>query len=288
MANISNTLDDFKAHVMGTLGLGTCRVYVRALQRLIGYAGDKEAGELTLKDFAGYKMKLATARRSNSYVAGELAAFCSYLDFLKKTYGQRPVDPEDVRDLRPRVRPGEPKPLEPWQYDQVVESAETIGEKALVVLLFNTGLRISEMTSLTKDSVIEREVIQDGHAIRVRWLHVVGKGRKPRSVPLNQEAEDVLRKYMEFLDLKSPKGYSMLFPWSYTSVWRQIKRVGRRAGIEVHPHMLRHTFATELLKRGENIVTIARIMGHESLDTTRKYTKIVDAATVTAVRRLEQ
>ncbi len=72
-----------------------------------------------------------------------------------------------------------------------------------------------------------------------------------------------------------------------TSAWRQVKAIGERAGIDVHPHSFMHTFATELLKKGENIVTIARIMGHESLDTTKKYTRIVDTALVGAVRRLD-
>jgi len=288
MAKISETLEDYKANVMGSLGYGTCKIYIRAVGRLVKDTGDKEAEALTIKDFANYKMGLAKAKRSSSYIAGEIAAFCSYLEFLKKTYNIRPVHPEDLRDLRPRVRPGDPTPLEPWQYQLLIENAETIEDRTLIEMLFHTGLRIDELLSLTKDSLVERQYMHAGEgAQRVKWLKVIGKGNKERSIPLNGTAKEALDRLMLFLDMKYPKGYSRLFPKSYTTAWRQVKTIGKRAGIDVHPHSFRHTFATELLKAGENIVTIARIMGHESLDTTKKYTKIVDTALVDAVRRLE-
>ncbi len=288
MAKISETLEDYEANLMGSLGYGTCNIYLRAVKRLMKHTADKEAEDLTIKDFTGYKMELAKAKRSASYIAGEIAAFCSYLEFLKKTYHIRPVDPEDLRDLRPRVRPGDPTPLEPWQYQALLENAETIEDRTLIEMLFNTGLRIDELLSLTKDSLVERQDMQAGEgAQRVTWLKVIGKGNKERSIPLNGTAKDALERLMTFLSMKYPKGYDKMFPKSYTSAWRQVKAIGKRAGIDVHPHSFRHTFATELLKKGENIVTIARIMGHESLDTTKKYTRIVDTALVDAVRRLE-
>jgi len=288
MVSISETLDDYKANMMGSLGYATCNIYMRAVKRLLKHSGNKEAGALSIKDFANYKMGLAKAKRSSSYIAGEISAFCNYLNFLKKTYSLRPVHPEDLKDLRPRVRPGDPTPLEPWQYQSLLENAETIEDRSLIEMLYNTGLRIDELLSLTKDSLFEREDMQRGEGDkRITWLKVIGKGNKERSLPLNGRAKEVVDRLMTFLDLKHPKGYSRLFPQSYTSAWRQFKALGKKAGIDVHPHSFRHTFATELLKKGENIVTIARIMGHESLDTTKKYTKIVDTALVDAVRRLD-
>ncbi len=284
---ISETMGDFRSFILGTLGYGTCAVYQRTLRRFVKQMGDKNADDLLFRDFSQYKMTLAKNKRSSGYIAGEISALCCYLEFLRKTYGIKLLDIEDVRDLRPRVRPGDPNPLELWQYDELVENAETIEDRALMVLLFNTGLRISELISLTKDSFYEKEMVSDGETYRIKWLRVTGKGGKERSVPLNKGAEDILATYKSFLDMKYPKGYSKLFPKTYTTVWRQVKRVGRQAGIKVNPHMFRHTFATELLKRGENIVTIAKIMGHESLDTTKKYTKIVDPVMFNAVRKLE-
>jgi hypothetical protein len=104
---------------------------------------------------------------------------------------------------------------------------------------------------------------------------------------LNAEAERILERYMTFLDMKYPKGYDRLFPRkSYTSAWRQLKKISAGCGVAMNPHM-RHSCATELLKAGQNIVTIGRIMGHESFDTTKKYTKLVDASLVSALQRLD-
>jgi site-specific recombinase XerD len=285
---ISETLDEFASYVGGTLGHRTCSVYLRALKRLAGHCGDKDVEALALKDITSYKMALAKGNRSASYIAGELSAQCCYLEFVRKVYKIRSLDVADIRDLRPKVQPGEPRPLERWQYEELIEHAETLEDQALLTLLFHTGLRIGEVLSLQRESIFERDIQTDEGPKRVRWLRVIGKGRKERAVPLNAEAERILERYMTFLDMKHPKGYDRLFARkSYTSAWRQLKKISAGCGVSMNPHMLRHSFATELLKAGENIVTIGRIMGHESLDTTKKYTKLVDASLVSAVNRLD-
>lgn len=161
-----------------------------------------------------------------------------------------------------------------------------IEDRAIIVLLFNAGLRISELLGLKKEDILERELSENSESIRSVWIKVSGKGGKVRTIPLNSEAVEVLERYMRFLDIKYVKGYVKLFPYSYSNAWRKIKAVGKAAGVRVHPHMLRHSFATALLRKKENIVTIAKIMGHESLDTTKKYIKIIDTDMVDAVNKL--
>lgn len=246
--------------------------------------GDKPIVNISLKNIADYKMQLAVAKKSASFIAGELSAFCSYFEFLRKTYRIKPIDVEDIKDLRPKVRPGEPVPLDMWQYSAIMEQATTIEDITLLTLLFNTGLRISEALSLTRSNVIVKT--NDSGEDATRWLKFRGKGDKERIVPLNKEADAALTRYLAFLDANYPKGQSKLFNVSYTTAWRRIKAIGGKAGVTLYPHMFRHTFATELLKRGENIAIIGKIMGHESLDTTRKYTKLNDVAMVAAVENL--
>jgi site-specific recombinase XerD len=233
-------------------------------------------------------MSLAKQNRSASYIAGELSAQCCYFEFLRKVQKVRSLDVADLRDLRPKVRPGEPRPLEPWQYAELIEHAEKLEEQTLLTLLFHTGLRIGEVLSLQRESIFEREIQTGEGPKRVRWLRVIGKGGKERAVPLNAEAERVLDRYTAYIDMKYPKGCDRLFPRkSYTTAWRQLKKISVSCSVPMNPHQLRHSFATELLKAGENIVTIGQIMGHESLDTTKKYTKLVDASMVSAVKRLD-
>ncbi len=283
---LSESKEEFLNFIMGKLSFGTVASYGGSLNRFINKTGDKAVQELTLRDFSQYKMQLARDGRKSSYIAGELSALCNYLKFLDKQFHLKPLDILDVKDLRPVVRAGDPDPLDAFDYDLLLENALSIEDRALLVLLFNAGLRISELLGLKKEDIQVRELSENGVISRNVWIRVLGKGGKVRTIPLNSEAVEVLERYMRFLDTKYVKGYVKLFPYSYSSAWRKIKSIGEAAGVRVHPHMLRHSFATALLRKKESIVTIAKIMGHESLDTTKKYTKIVDSDMINAVNKL--
>ena len=283
---LSESREEFLNFIMGKLSFGTVASYGKSLNRFINKTGDKAVQELTLRDFSQYKMQLARDGRKSSYIAGELSALCNYLKFLDKQFRLRPLDILDVKDLRPVVRAGDPDPLDAFDYDLLLDNALTIEDRAIIVLLFNAGLRISELLGLKKEDILERELPENSESIRSVWIRVSGKGGKVRTIPLNSEAVEALVRYMRFLDIKYVKGYVKLFPYSYSNAWRKIKAVGKAAGVRVHPHMLRHSFATALLRKKENIVTIAKIMGHESLDTTKKYIKIIDTDMVDAVNKL--
>ena len=94
---------------------------------------------------------------------------------------------------------------------------------------------------------------------------MVGKGEKPREIPLSINAEQILRKYMIYLDAKNPDGFGRLFPRSYSTYWRRLQRLGEQSGVKVSPHVLRHSFGVELIDRGENIHMVAELMGHSNM-----------------------
>lgn len=162
-------------------------------------------------------------------------------------------------------------------------------DKALLEMLFSTGLRVSELANLKKDNInLKREEFT-----------VTGKGRKSRVVFLSEQAKYWLKKYLEirpdlnpFLfvshDLRTTKnkekivrGGSILNedrPLTPRSIERIVQKYARDAGITkiVTPHTLRHSYATDLLQNGADIRSVQTMLGHASITTTQIYTHITD------------
>ena len=140
-------------------------------------------------------------------------------------------------------------------------------DRALLCLLYATGIRASECAGLT-----EAEVNMEGHTIRV-----MGKGGNERCLPLNVEVVRVLRQYQEargpiprreaFFRSRGGRGLSR------NAIYERVHRYGRKARIDkvLSPHRLRHTFATHLVKAGVNLVTIRDLLGHRCITSTQIY-----------------
>jgi len=143
-------------------------------------------------------------------------------------------------------------------------------DRAILELLYSSGLRVSELVGLNLD-----QVNSDLGIVRV-----MGKGRKERIVPVGTKALEALKAYVE--ERGVPRGEEPLFTNSSggrlttRSVGRLVKKYTRHSGIfrRVSPHSLRHTFATHLLDAGADIREIQEMLGHSSLSTTQKYTHV--------------
>jgi len=146
-------------------------------------------------------------------------------------------------------------------------------DRALVVLMLNAGLRLSEVAALELDDVVINP--RSGHV----WVRK-GKGRKSRKVALNKDARAALQEWLDVRpDAKcrsfflSQKGWKKL---SSRAISRAVQRVGERAGLEVTPHMLRHSLAKNMVDEGISLDRVGHALGHASLDTTKRYTKPSD------------
>lgn len=160
-------------------------------------------------------------------------------------------------------------------------------DKAILELLFSTGLRVSELVKLKKDDInLKREEFT-----------VLGKGRKSRVVFLSEQARHWLKKYLEarvdmnpymfvphdkrsgnVKKLSSTKKNAQDEPLTARSVERAVQKYARQAGITkpVTPHTLRHSYATDLLYNGADIRSVQSMLGHSSITTTQIYTHITD------------
>lgn len=156
---------------------------------------------------------------------------------------------------------------------------EDVRDRAMLELLYASGLRVTELVSLKTESAN----LQDG------WVRVLGKGNKERMVPVHARALAAIRVYLAEREKRFKNPSSELFlgrtgkKLSRTQFWRRLKELGVRAGIKqkLHPHLLRHTFATHLLQGGADLRSVQEMLGHADLATTQIYTHL-DASALKA------
>ena len=285
---LSETLDDFKRSmvVSGSRLPNTTEKYERIMRQFINVVGDKEIHELRVGDFGDFKYGMVLKKMKTSTVATAVSVFSKYASYLKRDHSVKDLDIEEIRMMRPKVHQTSPEALEKWEVEKLYEAATDIGDKALVHLLFYTGVRISELLKLRAENICDRTVQSEDSRQQTTWIEVVGKGEKPREIPLSINAEQILRKYMTYLDAKNPDGYRRLFPRSYSTYWRRLQHLGEQANVKVSPHVLRHSFGVELIDKGENIRRVAELMGHSDMNTTMRYTAVKDKSKVDAVNKL--
>ncbi len=166
-----------------------------------------------------------------------------------------------------------------YDYEELVAR-----DKAILEVLYATGVRASELTSLDTDSV--------HHAYG--YLRCIGKGSKERVIPIGRVAVDWTQRYLAEVRPRLVKGRAepALFVsrigrrLSRLAIWRLIKRYARLAGVrkQVSPHTLRHSFATHLLAGGADLRSVQEMLGHASIMTTQIYTH-VDRERLKAVHR---
>ena len=157
-------------------------------------------------------------------------------------------------------------------------SLQQLRDQAILKLLFSAGLRISELIALNRDSL----------NLEKQEFSVKGKGNKVRIVFISDSARDSLERYLRkrtdtdlalFIRLGKQKNKKNDLRLSVRSVQRIIKKCALRAGIikKVTPHVLRHSFATNLLQNGADIRSVQALLGHSSINTTQIYTHVTDA-----------
>jgi integrase/recombinase XerD len=159
-------------------------------------------------------------------------------------------------------------------------SYEDVRERAMLELLYAAGLRVTELLGLKPEAVN----LQEG------WVRVLGKGAKERLVPVHARALSALTVYLALRERRFKTPDPELFlgrsgrKLSRVQFWRVLRALGKRAGLRapVHPHLLRHTFATHLLEGGADLRSVQEMLGHADLSTTQIYTHLDAAALKTA------
>jgi len=184
--------------------------------------------------------------------------------------GERDIDIPDLADVERLLN----APLQEDSDFALQNPLRTLRDKAILELLFSTGLRVSELAALNRDSL---DLARDEFSVR-------GKGEKVRVVFLSPNAKTALKTYLEkrgdieeALFANTKKQPARLTP---RQIQRLIRFYAAKAGIakKVTPHTLRHFFATDLLMNGADLRSVQALLGHSSISTTQIYTHLTDKA----------
>lgn len=213
--------------------------------------------------------------RSNARLLSTLRRFYK----LMRRIGQLDVDPTQLLDS-PKLPRALPKALSESEVEGLIRAPDTtttlgLRDRAMLELLYATGLRVSELVGLRADQVNLRQGV----------LRVSGKGGKDRLVPLGEEAQHWLEKYVAEARPQLARGRiaEAIFLSNRAAgitrqmFWVMVKKHGLRAGIagqRISPHVLRHSFATHLLNHGADLRALQLLLGHSSLSTTQIYTYV--------------
>jgi integrase/recombinase XerC len=254
------------AHTIRSYGadLRDCAAFLR--RRGLGALTDSDARVLR-----GYLADLHARGLARSSIARRLATLRSLFRFLMRR-GQARANP--ARELRtPRLPARLPGHLPIDQSEALFRQAfgdDEAGrrDRAILELLYASGLRVAELSGLDVDDVDLRE----------GGVRVLGKGRKERVVPIGRHAIDALRGYLGGREtgrgplFRNRRGGRL----TVRSLHRIVRGRARAAGLagRVTPHTLRHTFATHLLDAGADLRLIQELLGHARLTTTQRYTHV--------------
>ena len=255
----------------------TPRTYLGAVRAYLAWLGEASTdgdplNDATAKDWAvrDYRSYLVTvAKRATATVNKHLAALQDF--YVWRGLGQ----PQGVK--RHQVPRHAPKALEPrakLRYLRAVEACPRARDRAIALLPLYAGTRIAEIGAL--------DVADVRLSARKGELHLIGKGEKSRTVPVHPKLREALAAWLAERPSKTGADSDALFisarggtRMTTDALADVIEAITTAAGLEDHvtSHTLRHTFGTELVRSGVDLVTVAELMGHASLETTRLYTR---------------
>lgn len=289
---ISEALTDFLEHleVEGGRSPKTIANYQLYLERFIDFAGDITVDKITSEVIRRYRLWLNRYKNettneelsliTQSYHLIALRGFLTYLSRRNITSlaADKIILPKTIR-----------KQVTFLQYDEVVRMINQIPtdteaglrDRAIVELLFSSGLRVSELVNLNRDHI----------NLSRREFMVRGKGQKDRPVFISKSAAEHVSSYLDaridslpalFLSYSrrnaTPNLSGDYRRLSARSIQRMISQYARLAGITKHvsPHTMRHSFATDLLMNGADLRSVQSLLGHSNISTTQVYTHVTD------------
>lgn len=266
------------------------RNYDFYLSRFLKWSGAKKPNQISEKVIHRFRLQLnryqdekghTLSRATQNYHLIALRAFLKYLakQDIKTLAAEKIELPKTVQREIEALSPEELSAL--LQAPLETDAPKFIKKRDCAILetLFSTGLRVSELTSLSRDQI---NLKRDEFTVR-------GKGNKLRLVFLSEAAKQALREWLALRQDHAPHLFIRyhkhigdavegIKPLTPRSVQRLIKRYALQVGIskKVTPHMMRHTFATDLLRNRADIRSVQKLLGHANISTTQVYTHLAD------------
>ncbi len=251
----------------------TLRAYRKDLEDFSDYV-KKRAEDVEMIDVRAFVARQIKDGRSKTTAGRRLAAVRSFLKYLYRE-GYIRENPAKLVNTPKSQRPL-PQFLSVDDIFSLVQQPKSIGflqtrDRAILELLYSSGLRVSEIVGLNMEDLNTREGL----------VKVMGKGKKERILPVGSKAVDAIKSYLVEKILLKRKDKALFLnnrgrPLSVRGVRRIVVKYAKMIGIggRIGPHTLRHTFASHLLQAGADLRVIQELLGHASLSTTQKYTHL--------------
>lgn len=270
-------LKDYLEHLteIKKFSSNTIRAYRQDIEQFLACFSERKVSfdKENIRDFLS---EIYKKTENSSTLARKIYSIKSFFSYLVKT-GKIEKNPMDLI-FSPKTSKKLPEILTEDEMAGFLDSLPeenilNVRNKAIFELLYATGLRISELTSLKINDINFKE----------RLVRVMGKGRKVRIVPFNENALIAVKKYIRlssneysnrgeyvFLNYRGSKISVRGVEKTLKTLFLQVSESGKN----VYPHLFRHSFATHLLQRGANLRIIQELLGHSNLSTTEKYTSL--------------
>jgi integrase/recombinase XerD len=279
---MEKTLKDFIYYLAVEKGLAknTLESYERDLKGFLSYLQKEAVGgveEIKRSHILGYMAHLRSKGLAASTVSRSLASIRSFFHFLLK---ERYVQENPANDMEsPKQEKKLPKVISMSEIDFLLKQPDEtktsgIRDKAMLELLYATGIRVTELIDLCINDVNTES----------GYIRCLGKGSKERIVPIGTLA---IQKVKDYIGKGRPKmvkelNEQALFVNQHghrltrQGFWKILKKYARQAGInkEITPHTLRHSFATHLLENGADLRSVQEMLGHADISTTQIYTQV--------------
>ncbi|MCL6453246.1 MAG: site-specific tyrosine recombinase XerD [Alicyclobacillus sp.] len=280
---MDDRIDAFVEYLAVERGLSqnTLESYRRDLEGFLRFLGEGAAqAEVRRRDILAYLGHLRQLGRANTTVSRNLASIRSFYHFLlrEEYIGTDPT----VNVETPKVEKRLPKVLTVHEVERLLaapDSSTATGcrDRAMLELLYGTGIRVTELVSIQLDDV----------NLGAGFLRCFGKGGKERIIPFGEVANHALTVYIEHgrPSLQRNEATRALFlnhlgaQMSRQGFWKILKKHAAAAEIvkDITPHTLRHSFATHLLERGADLRAVQEMLGHADISTTQIYTHLTRA-----------
>ncbi|MDD5057091.1 MAG: tyrosine recombinase XerC [Sideroxydans sp.] len=272
------TLQGYLAYLNNERGYSplTAENYARDIRHLLELAGTTPLPELKAHHIRRYIAQLHGTGLGGRSLARMLSAWRGFFSYLMRDHGCKTNPCVGLR--APKAPKTLPHALSPDEAVQLVEMKVVTPldarDKAMFELLYSSGLRLAELISLECEEM--KSFLQSGE------VRVTGKGRKDRVVPLGSHAVAALQAWLEVRDQLAKPDETALFVGkkgeriSPRTVQTQLRKCGTKQGIAsgVHPHLLRHSFATHVLQSSGDLRAVQEMLGHASISTTQVYTHL--------------
>lgn len=279
MLNQKQRIEEFVAYLAVERGLSTNTLvsYRRDLEGFFRFLGNTCMEDVRQSHIVSYLGHLRKIGRSSSTVSRNLASIRALYHYLVR---EDTISTDPTLNVEtPKQEKRLPKVLTVTEAANLMMAPDTstaagLRDKAMLELLYATGIRVSELVSLSVDDV----------NLSAGFLRCMGKGSKERIVPFHQQAQNELLRYIQHGRPRLDKGKSTnaLFlnhlgsQISRQGFWKLLKKYAETAGIvvDITPHVLRHSFATHLLEGGADLRAVQEMLGHSDISTTQIYTHV--------------